>query len=56
MGETKKPDDNYNQFADALLAQSLQNCEKSTECTGSPVVTGCRVNLEAVALEQENFG
>jgi hypothetical protein len=47
-----------NQIADALLNQSLQKCDNKIGgiVTKKPKPTECRVNLEAVALEQENFG
>lgn len=51
--ENEIPD---NQFADALLNQSLQECKKLEEDVAKPIGTGCRVNLDAIALEQQNFG
>lgn len=52
----ENPQINDAQFADALLNQSLQGCKKPEEDVVKPIGTGCRVNLDAVTLEQQNFG
>ncbi|MCW1949640.1 MAG: hypothetical protein KIH89_004355 [Candidatus Shapirobacteria bacterium] len=43
----------YFKYADALLVESLKNHRMPKENVEE---TSCRMNLEAVAIEQENFG
>lgn len=54
----------YAEFADALLNQSLQRyrmpeakkeVKKEGEKKEDVEVKGCRMNLEAIAIEQENL-
>lgn len=60
--ESKNPI--YAQFADALLMESLQKyrmpeVKKEIKEEGKKEDVGvndCRMNLEAIAIEQENFG
>jgi hypothetical protein len=45
----------YAKFADALLMESLQKYRMPKEEKDVPVEEYYRMNLEAIAIEQENF-